>query len=199
MKQASSLARACPQRTRGVFQKSLKLKNGPNDVVFSVTTQYQGTCRCEGTIYLWNWDDKVIISDIDGTITRWVRPAFPATPGPPPAPPSSSWGVGGRSAPCPCRGCSGVSAACLDPAAPVGLAGRARRGGGASPCSRGRGLLTLITVQDPILAPTGGALRVLARPRPGSVPWDWCGSVPPGPPARKCGSCWHFHGAFPVP
>ena len=53
-----------------VFQKSLKLKNGPNDVVFSVTTQYQGTCRCEGTIYLWNWDDKVVISDIDGTITR---------------------------------------------------------------------------------------------------------------------------------
>ncbi|XP_043841904.1 phosphatidate phosphatase LPIN1 isoform X3 [Dromiciops gliroides] len=50
--------------------KSLKLKNGPNDVVFSVTTQYQGTCRCEGTIYLWDWDDKVIISDIDGTITR---------------------------------------------------------------------------------------------------------------------------------
>ncbi|OPJ73575.1 phosphatidate phosphatase LPIN1 isoform A [Patagioenas fasciata monilis] len=50
--------------------KSLKLKNGPNDVTFSVTTQYQGTCRCEGTIYLWNWDEKVIISDIDGTITR---------------------------------------------------------------------------------------------------------------------------------
>uniref|UniRef100_A0A8C9F9A2 phosphatidate phosphatase n=1 Tax=Pavo cristatus TaxID=9049 RepID=A0A8C9F9A2_PAVCR len=53
-----------------VLQKSLKLKNGPNDVTFSVTTQYQGTCRCEGTIYLWNWDDKVVISDIDGTITR---------------------------------------------------------------------------------------------------------------------------------
>uniref|UniRef100_A0A8D3BU66 phosphatidate phosphatase n=1 Tax=Scophthalmus maximus TaxID=52904 RepID=A0A8D3BU66_SCOMX len=35
-----------------------------------ITTQYQGTCRCEGTIYLWNWDDKVIISDIDGTITK---------------------------------------------------------------------------------------------------------------------------------
>ncbi|KAM6272467.1 LOW QUALITY PROTEIN: phosphatidate phosphatase LPIN1 [Spheniscus humboldti] len=50
--------------------KSLKLKNGPNDVTFSVTTQYQGTCRCEGTIYLWDWDDKVVISDIDGTITR---------------------------------------------------------------------------------------------------------------------------------
>ncbi|XP_028996097.1 phosphatidate phosphatase LPIN1 isoform X2 [Betta splendens] len=49
---------------------SLQLHDGPNDVIFSVTTQYQGTCRCQGTIYLWNWDDKIIISDIDGTITR---------------------------------------------------------------------------------------------------------------------------------
>ncbi|XP_052001219.1 phosphatidate phosphatase LPIN1-like isoform X1 [Xyrauchen texanus] len=48
----------------------LNLKDGPNDVVFSVTTQYQGTCRCEGIIYLWSWDDKIVISDIDGTITR---------------------------------------------------------------------------------------------------------------------------------
>ncbi|XP_028652683.1 phosphatidate phosphatase LPIN1 isoform X2 [Erpetoichthys calabaricus] len=50
--------------------RSLHLKDGPNDVIFSVTTQYQGTCRCVGTIYLWNWDDKIVISDIDGTITR---------------------------------------------------------------------------------------------------------------------------------
>lgn len=49
---------------------SLQLKDGPNDVVFSVTTQYQGTCRCHGTIYLWSWDDNIVISDIDGTITR---------------------------------------------------------------------------------------------------------------------------------
>ncbi|XP_060920642.1 phosphatidate phosphatase LPIN2-like isoform X1 [Labrus mixtus] len=49
---------------------SLKLREGPNDVTFSITTQYQGTCRCQGTVYLWNWDDKVIISDIDGTITK---------------------------------------------------------------------------------------------------------------------------------
>ncbi|XP_076991995.1 phosphatidate phosphatase LPIN2 isoform X2 [Tamandua tetradactyla] len=48
----------------------LKLQDGPNDVVFSITTQYQGTCRCAGTIYLWDWDDKIIISDIDGTITK---------------------------------------------------------------------------------------------------------------------------------
>uniref|UniRef100_A0A673BQS8 Lipin 2 n=1 Tax=Sphaeramia orbicularis TaxID=375764 RepID=A0A673BQS8_9TELE len=56
---------------------SLKLREGPNDVTFSITTQYQGTCRCEGTIYLWNWDDKVIISDIDGTITKCVGQILP--------------------------------------------------------------------------------------------------------------------------
>ncbi|KAM9500748.1 phosphatidate phosphatase LPIN2-like [Clarias gariepinus] len=49
---------------------SLGLKEGPNDVVFSITTQYQGTSRCEGTIYLWHWNDKIVISDIDGTITK---------------------------------------------------------------------------------------------------------------------------------
>ncbi|XP_075994080.1 phosphatidate phosphatase LPIN2 isoform X2 [Genypterus blacodes] len=48
----------------------LNLREGANKVMFSVTTQYQGTCRCEATIYLWNWDDHVIISDIDGTITK---------------------------------------------------------------------------------------------------------------------------------
>ncbi|XP_068093321.1 phosphatidate phosphatase LPIN2 isoform X2 [Hyperolius riggenbachi] len=50
--------------------EKLKLREGPNDIMFSITTQYQGTCRCEGTIYLWNWNDKIIISDIDGTITK---------------------------------------------------------------------------------------------------------------------------------
>ncbi|XP_029286817.1 LOW QUALITY PROTEIN: phosphatidate phosphatase LPIN2 [Cottoperca gobio] len=48
----------------------LNLREGANKVVFSVTTQYQGTCRCEAAIYLWKWDDRVIISDIDGTITK---------------------------------------------------------------------------------------------------------------------------------
>lgn len=55
-----------------LLQGSLKLREGLNDITFSITTQYQGTCRCEGTIYLWNWDDKIIISDIDGTITKFV-------------------------------------------------------------------------------------------------------------------------------
>ncbi|XP_061583774.1 phosphatidate phosphatase LPIN2-like isoform X2 [Cololabis saira] len=50
--------------------ENLNLREGANKVMFSVTTQYQGTCRCEATIYLWKWDDHVIISDIDGTITK---------------------------------------------------------------------------------------------------------------------------------
>ncbi|XP_029076846.1 phosphatidate phosphatase LPIN3 isoform X3 [Monodon monoceros] len=50
--------------------RRLNLQEGANKVVFSVTTQYQGTCRCRATIYLWKWDDRVIISDIDGTITK---------------------------------------------------------------------------------------------------------------------------------
>lgn len=56
-------------------QETLNLREGPNKVMFSVTTQYQGTCRCEATIYLWNWDDRVVISDIDGTITKY-KPVF---------------------------------------------------------------------------------------------------------------------------
>ena len=54
------------------LQLQLKLKEGVNDVSFSVTTQYQGTTRCTSSIFLWRWDDRVIVSDIDGTITRWV-------------------------------------------------------------------------------------------------------------------------------
>ncbi|XP_013802519.2 phosphatidate phosphatase LPIN3 [Apteryx mantelli] len=71
---------ASAQKSLPTYKKSLRLssrqierlnlQDGPNEVAFSVTTQYQGTCRCEATIYLWNWDDKVVISDIDGTITK---------------------------------------------------------------------------------------------------------------------------------
>lgn len=46
------------------------LREGHNEVMFSVTTQYQGTTRCLSNVYLWNHDDKIVISDIDGTITK---------------------------------------------------------------------------------------------------------------------------------
>ncbi|XP_068737547.1 phosphatidate phosphatase LPIN3-like [Montipora capricornis] len=50
--------------------KSLNLKDGANSITFSVTTKYQGTAMCTATIYMWNYDDKIVISDIDGTITK---------------------------------------------------------------------------------------------------------------------------------
>lgn len=50
--------------------KSLNLKSGANEVVFSVCTKFQGTCRTRAQIYLWESTDHIIISDIDGTVTR---------------------------------------------------------------------------------------------------------------------------------
>lgn len=54
-------------------QESLNLKEGMNEVVFSVTTAYQGTSRCKCYLFKWRHNDKVVISDIDGTITKCVK------------------------------------------------------------------------------------------------------------------------------
>merc|ERR1712123_373599 len=48
----------------------MNLQPGSNEVEFSVTTAFQGTTRCKCHIYLWHHTDKVVISDIDGTITK---------------------------------------------------------------------------------------------------------------------------------
>ncbi|XP_053963858.1 phosphatidate phosphatase LPIN3 isoform X2 [Anastrepha ludens] len=50
--------------------KQLNLKDGMNEIEFSVTTAYQGTTRCKCYLFRWNHNDKVVISDIDGTITK---------------------------------------------------------------------------------------------------------------------------------
>jgi len=50
--------------------KKLNLNYGANEIVFSVTTAYQGTTRCKCYLFRWKYSDKVVISDIDGTITR---------------------------------------------------------------------------------------------------------------------------------
>lgn len=41
-----------------------------NEISFSVTTAYQGTSRCKCYLFRWKHNDKVVISDIDGTITK---------------------------------------------------------------------------------------------------------------------------------
>ncbi|CAH2050233.1 unnamed protein product, partial [Iphiclides podalirius] len=50
--------------------KKLNLREGMNEMVFSVTTAYQGTTRCKCNVFRWRYDDKIVISDIDGTITK---------------------------------------------------------------------------------------------------------------------------------
>ncbi|KAF9932652.1 hypothetical protein FBU30_007649 [Linnemannia zychae] len=50
--------------------KSLNLKKGANTLTFSVTSSYQGKAVCTAKIFLWEHDYQVVISDIDGTITK---------------------------------------------------------------------------------------------------------------------------------
>ncbi|KAI8881900.1 LNS2-domain-containing protein [Backusella circina FSU 941] len=50
--------------------KSLGLKKGVNTISFSVTSAYQGTAICAAKIFYWDHDIQVVISDIDGTITK---------------------------------------------------------------------------------------------------------------------------------
>jgi phosphatidate phosphatase LPIN len=50
--------------------KKLNLKPGANQITYSITTAIQGTTKIESFIFLWNYDDKIVVSDIDGTITK---------------------------------------------------------------------------------------------------------------------------------
>ncbi|KNA09772.1 hypothetical protein SOVF_150530 isoform B [Spinacia oleracea] len=48
----------------------LNLKEGQNDVTFSFSTRVLGLQQVEAHIYLWKWNARIVISDVDGTITR---------------------------------------------------------------------------------------------------------------------------------
>lgn len=60
----------------------LGLKDGTNEITFTVTSKFQvilwkskfiffkGTVTIKSRIFLWNNYDKIVISDIDGTITK---------------------------------------------------------------------------------------------------------------------------------
>ncbi|KAI8340548.1 Lipin/Ned1/Smp2-domain-containing protein [Chlamydoabsidia padenii] len=50
--------------------KSLPLKKGVNTISYSVSSAYQGTATCVAKLFLWDANIKVVISDIDGTITK---------------------------------------------------------------------------------------------------------------------------------
>ncbi|CED82592.1 Protein involved in plasmid maintenance/nuclear protein involved in lipid metabolism [Phaffia rhodozyma] len=50
--------------------KLLNLKKGANTITFSVTSSYSGVATCAARIFLWDVSDHIVISDIDGTITK---------------------------------------------------------------------------------------------------------------------------------
>ena len=50
--------------------KRLNLKQGVNTISYTVNTRLQGTATCQSRIFLWRSDTRVVISDIDGTITK---------------------------------------------------------------------------------------------------------------------------------
>ncbi|KAM0903761.1 hypothetical protein ACQ4PT_018462 [Festuca glaucescens] len=49
---------------------SLNLKEGQNIITFSFCTRVFGKQQVEAHIYVWKWNAKIVISDVDGTITR---------------------------------------------------------------------------------------------------------------------------------
>lgn len=50
--------------------KALGLKPGANKIVFRVNSRLQGSQQLSSTVYLWDREAKIVISDIDGTITK---------------------------------------------------------------------------------------------------------------------------------
>ncbi|PWN28559.1 LNS2-domain-containing protein [Jaminaea rosea] len=50
--------------------KSLNLKKGANTITFSVTSSYSGVATCTARIFLWESAHQIVVSDIDGTITK---------------------------------------------------------------------------------------------------------------------------------
>ncbi|KAL0375158.1 UNVERIFIED_CONTAM: Phosphatidate phosphatase PAH1 [Sesamum radiatum] len=49
---------------------SLNLKEGQNMVNFVFSTRVLGSQKVEAHIYLWKWNARIVISDVDGTITK---------------------------------------------------------------------------------------------------------------------------------
>ncbi|KAJ8899918.1 hypothetical protein K2173_019622 [Erythroxylum novogranatense] len=49
---------------------SLNLKDGQNVITFSFSTRVLGTQQEAAHIYLWKWNTRIVISDVDGTITK---------------------------------------------------------------------------------------------------------------------------------
>ncbi|KAJ8762346.1 hypothetical protein K2173_007504 [Erythroxylum novogranatense] len=49
---------------------SLNLKEGRNSVTFTFSTSMLGKQEVDARIYVWKWNTRIVISDVDGTITK---------------------------------------------------------------------------------------------------------------------------------
>ncbi|KAE8729186.1 Phosphatidate phosphatase PAH2 [Hibiscus syriacus] len=49
---------------------SLNIKDGMNHITFTFSTPMLGKQQVDARIYLWKWNTRVVISDVDGTITK---------------------------------------------------------------------------------------------------------------------------------
>ncbi|KAL6216570.1 hypothetical protein ACLB2K_009793 [Fragaria x ananassa] len=49
---------------------SLNLNEGRNTVTFTFSTAMLGNQQVDARIYLWKWNTRIVISDVDGTITK---------------------------------------------------------------------------------------------------------------------------------
>ncbi|XP_072971738.1 phosphatidate phosphatase PAH2-like isoform X3 [Typha angustifolia] len=68
---AKNMKRKVPSLTPSSEQLgSLNLKEGPNVVTFSFSTPVLGQQKVDARIYLWKWNTRIVISDVDGTITK---------------------------------------------------------------------------------------------------------------------------------
>lgn len=50
--------------------KQLNLKPGANTVTFSLSAS--GVAACTARIFVWDHTDMIVVSDIDGTITKYI-------------------------------------------------------------------------------------------------------------------------------
>ncbi|KAK6256619.1 hypothetical protein QUC31_000078 [Theobroma cacao] len=49
---------------------ALNLKDGMNHITFTFSTAMLGKQQVDARIYLWKWSTRIVISDVDGTITK---------------------------------------------------------------------------------------------------------------------------------
>jgi phosphatidate phosphatase PAH1 len=57
-------------RLKSAQLKDLKLQYGPNTATFSISSHVQGTATASCHIYLLRSSERIVISDVDGTITK---------------------------------------------------------------------------------------------------------------------------------